>query len=593
MLLRYKKYRSYDSLKFAFQASPVCTVLDFLLSITQSVMQTAGIAVATATFVDTATEIIGNRRPQSDIYVPLILLLFVLGAVNTIGAVAKLARSRVDVNLQRQLKPCFIQICASVDYKYIEDDDSWQLISRVTKDPVGSVMDGVDAFIQFVQIIVSVSSVFLLIVTHVWWAALVIFIFSIPMFWLSMRAGKKNYQASRKAEQFNRRTDYLEEVLTGRENVDERTLFHYCDEVNRKWQEQYEAGRRIQVRVAAKMFVIAKGSSLILALISLVVALVLIGPVVNGQMTAGMFMGIVSAVFEMIQKLGFQMSRSLENISRVGEYMKDLSEFTSLSKTKDAVVEPDVEPIEIQKLEFCNVRFRYPNGKKYILDGLSFELDAGRHYAFVGKNGAGKTTITKLLTGLYTDYEGEIRINGKELRTYPVSTVKAMFSVVYQDFAKYYIEMKDNIFLGNIHKKGKEEQVAHLAGLDETIHTLKNGIYTPLGKIKQDGQDISGGQWQRVAIARSLNSQAPIRILDEPTSALDPISESLLYSEFEKLMEGKTTVFISHRLGSTKLADEILVIDAGKITERGTHEELMHQNGQYAQMFETQREWYQ
>lgn len=153
--------------------------------------------------------------------------------------------------------------------------------------------------------------------------------------------------------------------------------------------------------------------------------------------------------------------------------------------------------------------------------------------------------------------------------------------------------MKDNIALGNIHIKGKEREAAHLAGLDEAIDRLRDGIDTPLGKILKDGQDISGGQWQRVAIARSLISQAPVRILDEPTSALDPISESLLYSEFEKLMDGKTTVFISHRLGSTKLADEILVIDAGKVTERGTHEALMAQKGRYAEMFETQREWYQ
>lgn len=310
-------------------------------------------------------------------------------------------------------------------------------------------------------------------------------------------------------------------------------------------------------------------------------------------MTAGMFMGIVNAVFGMIQKLGFQMSRSLENISRAGEYMKDLTEFIALSKVKGALTEPDAELIAFDSLEFRNVRFRYPSGDRLILDGLSFKLEAGRHYAFVGKNGAGKTTITKLLTGLYTEYEGEILINGKELREYPASTLKALFSVVYQDFAKYYIAMKDNISLGDVHTKGGEVQAAHLAGLDETIAKLKFGIDTPLGKILKDGQDISGGQWQRVAIARSLISRAPVKMLDEPTSALDPISESRIYSDFEKLMHGKTTVFVSHRLGSTKLADEILVIDEGKIIERGTHDVLMAVNGQYAEMFEAQRGWYQ
>ena len=245
MPLAKKEYKSYDALILALKASPVCTILKFLLSVTQSIMQTAVMAVATANFVDTAAEILNNVRPQSDIYLPLVLLLAALGGVNTIGAVAKLAGARVSVKLQRKLKPSLIKVYAAFEYKHIENAESWELISRVTRDPVKSIMDGVDAFIQFIQIIVSVSSVFLLIVTQVWWAALIILAFSVPMFWVSMRAGKKNYQAECEAEKFNRRTDYLGEVLTGRDNVDERTLFDYSDEVNRKWQEQYEAGRKI------------------------------------------------------------------------------------------------------------------------------------------------------------------------------------------------------------------------------------------------------------------------------------------------------------------------------------------------------------
>ena len=171
-----------------------------------------------------------------------------------------------------------------------------------------------------------------------------------------------------------------------------------------------------------------------------------------------------------------------------------------------------------------------------------------------------------------------------------------MFSVVYQDFAKYYVTLKDNVALGDIAGNDTDSRVPaaiNQAGLDGTVQALERGIYTPLGKIKNGGQDISGGQWQRVAIARSLISRAPVKMLDEPTAALDPISESRIYEEFEKLMGGKTTVFISHRLGSTKLADEILVIDDGQIVERGTHDGLMSAGGRYAEMFESQRGWYQ
>ena len=592
MIENNKKYGSFDALRLALKASPVCMVSDILLSVTQSIMQTGALAVVTAEFVDTASAILKGLRPRNDIYLPLVLLLVTLGVTTVIGALIQLASSRIRLKLKLRLTPSIVKIYAALDYRHIENNTSWELISRVSRDPVNSIMEGVEAYIQFLKIMISLASVLILIVTRVWWAAIFILIFSAPMFWLSVRAGRKVYQAGREAEKFNRRTEYLGEVLTGRDNVDERTLFGYSDEINGKWQNQYEAGRKLQLKVTARMFLFIKGSSLLLALISLLVALTLIGPVLTGQMTAGWFMGIVSAVFGMIQKLGFQMSRSLENISRVGEYMKDLTAFAAMSQTKDALTEPDARPLEFNSLEFRNVSFRYPGSERLILNGMSFKMEAGRHYAFVGKNGAGKTTITKLLTGLYPQYQGEILVNGKELREYSASAVKALFSVVYQDFARYYIRLKNNIALGDLHRKGNEMEAAHLAGLDETVNSLNHGLDTPLGKIMAGGQDLSGGQWQRVAIARSLNSRAPVKILDEPTSALDPISESLLYRDFERLMLGKTTVFVSHRLGSTKLADEILVIGSGRIIERGTHDELMAANGSYAGMFEAQRGWY-
>jgi len=607
IMLSGKTYKTFDTLRIVFRASPVCAFLHMLLSVVHAIMPTAAMALATANFVDTATTILQGERPHDDIYLPLIMLLLVLGIFTTIGSVLQLISARISLSLQRSLKPEIVRINAALDFKHIENAESWELISRVSRDPVKSVMEGFGSMMQFMQIVVCVVSVLTLIASQIWWAALIIIGFSAPMFWLSIRAGKKNYQAGRDAEKFNRRRDYLNDVLTGRDAADERTLFGFSDEINKRWKQQYELGRKLQLKVTLRMFLITKGSSLILALIAMLVALTLISSVVSGDLSAGMFMGIMSAVFGMVQQLGWQMSDSLEKTSKVGEYMKDLTEFVELGRCQGDgglspsgnLCEPDTEPIELETLEFRNVSFKYPSGEHLVLDGLSFFLKSGRHYAFVGKNGAGKTTITKLLTGLYTEYEGEIFVNGKELREYPEGTVKAMFSVVYQDFARYYVSLKENIKLGDVAGintisdfDSKITAASEQAGLEETIAELKDGMDTPLGKIIEDGQDISGGQWQRVAIARSLISRAPVKILDEPTAALDPISESRVYSEFEKLMHGKTTIFISHRLGSTKLADEILVIDDGKIIERGTHEKLMNENGDYAEMFEAQRGWY-
>ena len=173
--------------------------------------------------------------------------------------------------------------------------------------------------------------------------------------------------------------------------------------------------------------------------------------------------------------------------------------------------------------------------------------------------------------------------------------MKGIFSVVHQDFAKYYITLKDNIALGDILKFDKQSiyEAISLMDLDNLIDSLPDGINTYLGKITENGVDLSGGQWQRIAIARNLYSSSLIRILDEPTAALDPVAESNIYEMFSKVSNGKSTIFITHRLGAARIADEIIVIDGGKVKEKGRHENLLEKGGVYAQMFESQRSWYQ
>jgi ATP-binding cassette subfamily B protein len=296
-------------------------------------------------------------------------------------------------------------------------------------------------------------------------------------------------------------------------------------------------------------------------------------------------------------RLSWGVNWIVEDISRKREYLKDLTEFLALSDAPDAVCLP-ATAMNFSRIEFKDVNFTYPGTEKPILNGVSFVIEYGKHYSFVGVNGAGKTTITKLLTGLYTNYEGEILLDGRELRTFSQAELKALSSVVYQDFARYFLTLYENIAIALPHdaenkKRTSVEKAVALVGLEETAAKLKQGLDTQLGKVHADGVDISGGEWQRAAIARSVVSHAPLRILDEPTAALDPVNESQVYRQFEQISQGQTAVFISHRLGSTKLADTIYVLADGKIEETGSHTELMAHNGLYAEMYNSQAEWYE
>lgn len=318
--------------------------------------------------------------------------------------------------------------------------------------------------------------------------------------------------------------------------------------------------------------------------------------VIAGQMNPGIFIGIIAALFGLVDILGEGLQEAVKHLAEAREFMNDLTTLMTWESVAGVLDLPDKDPLTFNTLEFINVSFKYPKTDKYVLKNVSFKLESGQRYAFVGANGAGKTTLTKLLTGLYDEYEGDILINGKQLRLYKPSTIKSLFSVVYQQFSKYQISLKDNIALGRISQDVTDahiQQTAIQAGLEETLHQLDQEMSTLLGKIHENGVDLSGGQWQKLAIARSLISPAPIKIMDEPTAALDPLSENQLYQTFAQLMEGKTTILITHRLGSVKLVDKIFVLEAGRLVEHGTHSQLMQHQGLYRYMFNEQEGWYQ
>jgi ATP-binding cassette subfamily B protein len=590
------RYSLPDLVAIPFAAAPVLTALCIVEQFYFAVLPSAEIIV-TARFIDTALAIFNGQG--GNIITPLLLLMGIIASNHIIPALMNFVRSKRNMRLTETFRVAVVEKRAKLEYRHIEHNDTWELIQRVGADPSGKISGGFDNILSFAGIIVKVTAVLLVLAVQVWWAALVIVALSAPLLFLATKTGKANYEAGKDASKYERRAKYLQEVLTGRDNVEERSLFGYTGGINKTWYEKYEAGRKIKLKAEAKRFIIMKGSSLITLSTAILIVGVLIAPLGSGAITIGMFMGLVNATFNLIQMMSWDLSWRTGELAVAREYLKDLSAFSVLGEQEGAISIPEPPETEPESIEFIDVNFRYPGTEKDILKGLSLRLEHGRHYAFVGSNGAGKTTITKLLTGLYTNYEGKILIDGVELRELPQAGIKALFAVVYQDFAKYQIPLKDSAALGAVRPgaengAGVETVIEALKkiGLESLLAELPKGMDTPLGKIREGGVDISGGQWQRVAIARSLVSPAPVHILDEPTAALDPVAESALYELYGGISRGKTTVFITHRLGAARLADEILVIDGGRVSERGSHDALMAEKGLYAEMFESQRGWY-
>lgn len=311
---------------------------------------------------------------------------------------------------------------------------------------------------------------------------------------------------------------------------------------------------------------------------------------IAGTITVGMVLRYAQAIFQACMSVSASIRLAGEFRTDVGRIASTL-EYLNLEaeKTKgDSFTEMTKGVIE-----FRNVSFRYPGTKELVLDHVNLKIEPSEKIAVVGKNGSGKTTLVKLLCRLYEPEEGEILWNGKNIREYDLKEWQKIFAIVFQDYSLLSLTLGQNVAASEQYEAERAKEVLQLAGFGERLNKLKKGLETVVyPEYEQDGVSFSGGEEQKIAIARAIYKGGQICILDEPTAALDPVSESRVYESFDEIVKGKTAVYISHRLSSCKFSDRIFVLDNGKIAESGTHEALLSKNGLYAQLWQAQAQYY-
>lgn len=268
-------------------------------------------------------------------------------------------------------------------------------------------------------------------------------------------------------------------------------------------------------------------------------------------------------------------------------YAKNLIDFLNLKKSNTTLKETNILN-NIESIEFKKVSFSYPSQNKIVLNDLSFKIKKGESIAIVGKNGSGKSTIIKLICGFYKNYSGEILLNGVELKKIHSDNIKKLISVVFQDYNQYQFTIHENIGYGDINNINNMDKIidsAKKAKVNEFIETLKDGYNQQVGNWFENGVQLSGGEWQKLALARSFMKKSDVYILDEPTAALDPISEYNFFDSFIKESKSKISIIITHRFSNAKIADKILVIDKGKLICEGNHKMLFKTNDLYREMY--------
>ena len=424
---------------------------------------------------------------------------------------------------------------------------------------------------------------------------LLIVLSGIPDVLAQKKAHRLIYEGIRETAQEERRKDYFRSVLLDEEYAKEVRLYNLASYFISKYNESFRKVFNVVIPIRKRQIRRSILSRLLISLGTILPYLWTIGKAVGGQITPGQLVVFMTAIVVIQQ----QMARTAQTLAGHQDVIYVMRELASWLRMKpDLPVVP--ESLQVRRktelpprVRISDLWFRYPGSERDILRGLDLEIHRGKSLAIVGKNGSGKTTLVKLLCRLYDPLQGTVYYDGVDIREMNLEDLRKSIAIIFQDFIRYHLTIKENIALGNASNGATLNgisSVAAMAGAAEFIEPFPEGYDTLLGNQFLGGRELSGGQWQRLALARAFFRNAGLLILDEPTASLDIATEARIYAQFKKMTEGKTALLISHRLSTVRIADHIAVIEDGKVIELGDHESLMSLGGIYNEMFIMQAE---
>jgi ATP-binding cassette subfamily B protein len=439
--------------------------------------------------------------------------------------------------------------------------------------------------------LITFGSMIALLASLSWWIAALTLLSPIPAFISDSRYGWQGFGMMRRHSPIRRAMSYLTSLMTSDQYAKEVKIFaagdHFIARYNAVAEGYYTETKNLLIRRYSASFGWGSLTTLASSGTFLYVAVLAI----RGQVTLGALTVYTQAASQV--QTAFQgILGGIQGIYENGLYLSTLADLMDRSPRIAAPVQPVPVSVPFTRgIEFQNVTYRYPDRDAKALDDVSFVIEPGETIALVGQNGAGKSTIVKLIGRLYDPDEGRILVNGVDIREYDPAALRRQISVMFQDYATYQFSAADNIGIGNVELMTEQaliEEAARRAGADAVIERLPAGYQTALGKWFEGGHQLSGGEWQKVALARAFMRDTQIMILDEPTAALDARAEYELFARIQDLTTGKIALYISHRFSTARVADRIFVLERGRLMQAGTHDDLMAESGTYADLFELQ-----
>lgn len=530
----------------------------------------------------------GSLNASSIIFwvVLLVLVMFIRQSKPPIKVILIISARR---KLNKTFSKDILEKFKKLDYFCFEDSKTQDLISRMGDNYHEKYWDALTNFQQVIAQAIGLIGMSLILMQVSVWAflgyLLVVLIISI----INYQKIKVKMSLWHDQSIEARKSDYYSKLLNEKHSLYELTLFNSLDYIRNKWISNENKMLKSQMKnnIKAEKYSIISGLVMIFFMFGLFY--LLFNGVINKTFSVGVLFAVVGALVQILNNG----NTFAWMISRLGEEAKKLEYFNNFMDLPEFICNQNEGEKKIKNLEieFKDVVFSYPKTDKKILDGVSFKVNSNEKIALVGENGAGKSTIIKLLCRLYKPSSGEILVNGININHLSKSELKNVYGIIFQDYCNYSLTLRENVAFGDIKKLNDDKEIkkALKMGMSDDI---RQNLDDHLGKLENEGVDLSGGQWQRIAISRACISDSEFIILDEPTASLDPLAECEMYTTFSKMLENKGCIMISHRLASAKMTDKIVVLNNGKVEEIGSHNQLLETNGLYIQMWTAQSDWY-
>ncbi len=520
-------------------------------------------------------------------------VMIVLQAGN--GQARTLAEHILHARLNLDINTRIIGKALELDLTYFENPEYYDKLQNARREADYRGLQIVNGGFYLLQNIITLVSFGALLVRFSPLLAFILFAATIPAFIAQSRYAELSFRVLSWRAPEARRLSYLEYLLTDYDSVKEIRLFGLGEPLLGRYANLFWTFLQQDQSIAQKRSLASFGWGLLATLSYYASYAWIVWNAVGGLITLGdmtLYLGIFRSSQNMFEAIFNGLSELYEN----GLFMSNLFTYLELKPQMTAAARPRPVPQDIRKgIEFRHVSFKYTGHAEYALRDVNLNINPGEKIALVGPNGAGKTTLIKLLTRLYDPTEGEILLDGIDLREYDLSELRQRIGVIFQDFVRYHLAASENVGFGQIEALDDRPRIVRAAeksGAHPVIAGLPEGYETTLGRWFSKGRDLSGGEWQKIALARAFMRDCRVLVLDEPTAALDAENELKVFQQFRELAEDKMAVLISHRFSTVRMADRIFVIEQGEISEQGTHNHLLAAGGTYARLFTLQAESY-